>query len=55
MMSQVDMVASDFETLELVIGQIQMTAYDREQLEMALSNLRDSLRDIGVEVAEGEE
>ena len=50
MMSQVDMVASDFETLELVIGKIQMTQVDRVALEQALSSRRDSLRDMGVEV-----
>jgi hypothetical protein len=50
MMSRVDLVASDFETLELMVGKIQMTKRDRVVLEMALSNLRDSLRDMGVEV-----
>ena len=50
MMSQVDMVAQDFDALQRYIGQITLTQHDRVQLEMALANLRDSLRDIGVEV-----
>lgn len=44
----VDKVASDFETLELVVGKIQMTKVNRVALELALSDLRDSLRDMGV-------
>ena len=49
-LGQVDMVASAYETLELVVGKIQMTKVNRVSLELALSDLRDSLRDMGVEV-----
>ena len=52
MMSRVDLVAVDFEVLVGVVGQMQMTKVDRTALELALSNLRDSLTEMGVEIDE---